>query len=58
MPTNFSAESEMSYCTSVHIIDDLLAEGKEQFELYFASNSTRIGKNATVCINIEKNNGI
>ena len=59
MPSNFTftVESEPSYCVSLYIIEDLLAEAREQFELYFASNYTGIGDNATVCVSIENNDG-
>lgn len=51
------AEMETIHCISVHIVDDLLTEGKEQFELYFMSSSTQIGENATVYINIKNDDG-
>lgn len=66
MPSNltFTVENEASiyktYCVSLYIIEDLLAEAEEQFELYFEVDSDYIGigDNATVCINIEDTDGI
>lgn len=46
--------SKMNHFT----VEDLLAEDEEQFELYFASNDTAIGVNATVCISIEDTDGM
>ena len=51
------AKTETIHCISVHIVDDLLTEGEEQFELYFMSSSTQIGENATVYVNIKNDDG-
>ena len=50
------------FCVDVSTVDDLIAEGREQFELYFEpitpSGSANVGDPDTVCINIEDNDGI
>ena len=54
-------ESGERFCVDVNTMDDTLAEGREQFELFFdvidpASSATR-GEPQVVCVNIEDNDG-
>ena len=50
-----------TFCVMVNTEDDTLAEGREQFELYFEQvdpvSSATIGDPEVVCINIEDNDG-
>ena len=50
------------FCVDLSTMDDTLAEPTEQFELYFEpinpAGSATVGNPATVCVNIEDNDGM
>ena len=54
-------ESGERFCVDVNTIDDTLAEGREQFELFFdvidPTGSATRGEPQVVCVNIEDNDG-
>ena len=48
------------FCVDLSIVDDTKDEGVEQLELYFTnlpSESANAGDPASVCVNIEDNDG-
>ena len=54
-----STASGERFCVDVSAVDDSIAEGTEQFELYFEpitpSGSANVVAPETVCVNIEDN---
>ena len=54
-------ESGERFCVDVNTMDDTLAEGREQFELFFdaidPTGSATRGEPQVVCVNIEDNDG-
>ena len=63
-PLNFTIpvmESGGRFCLVLRIIDDLLVEELEQFELYFQnlpSDFATVGDPATLCVNIGDDDGM
>ena len=55
------AQSGDRFCIDLSTVDDLLAEGTEQFELFFEnlpSDSATVGDPATLCVNIGDDDGM
>ena len=55
------AQSGDQFCIDLSTANDLLAEGTEQFELFFEnlpSDSATVGDPATLCVNIGDNDGM